>query len=253
MVGVESLSSYILKTCLFCMVENTPESFWTPDNLFTCLQSCLRYLLQWIVNGRCPNYFIPDENMLERLERESIAKVQRALETLISANCKYLPCIRSDGFGPRLEVMVSSQGHSLKQLKGSILNRNRVRDTVTLHLQVNFSKNELFQKVWNGKKTVDCVKALFDLVSDLKGIGVVADHTKEQTAKALSFILPHIEISLMSNIIASECYNSGETLNYLTSGNWEGVALNTDMFSAKLKQATFLHVLGHHQASFCSN
>ena len=126
----------------------------------------------------------------------------------------------------------------------------QARDTVTtLHLQVNFSKNELLQKVCNGKNTDVCVKSLFDLTSGLKGMEMVAGRTQEQTATALSFILPYIEISLMSNVIANECYNPGERLNYITSGKWEEVALSSDRFSAKLKQATFLHMLGHHQAS----
>lgn len=47
----ESLSSYHCKTCMFYMIENTPASFWLPDNLLQCILSCLKlfqYGLKWV-------------------------------------------------------------------------------------------------------------------------------------------------------------------------------------------------------------
>ena len=252
LVGEESLSSYVLKTCVFYMVENTPADFWKPENLLACLQSCLICLQYWVGNGKCPNYFIPEENMLDRLNDGVISRVRTALEIMISANCKYLLYISSDRFGSMLEVIVSEKEHEHESTRDSSdIRRNGVLDTVaTLHVQVNFSRNELLHTVCNGKNNSESIKSLFPLVSDLKRTNVVADHTKEQTAEALNFILPYIELSLMSNIIARDSFVPvGETLKYLTSRKWDEFAFTSDKFSAKLKQATFLHIFGYHQAS----
>ncbi|XP_069140469.1 uncharacterized protein [Argopecten irradians] len=57
------LSSYIMKTVVFHAVEMTPGTFWQEKHIFFCFMLCLNILITWIKLGRCPNYFIQNNNM----------------------------------------------------------------------------------------------------------------------------------------------------------------------------------------------
>ena len=63
----ESLTSYHIKTCMLYMKEKTPAEFWRPENLLGCMLTALKVLSRWAKEGNCPDYFIPDENMFDRL------------------------------------------------------------------------------------------------------------------------------------------------------------------------------------------
>ena len=65
-IGVETLTSYHCKTCMFYMIEKTPSSFWKPHNLLTCVVACLKTISVWVQENNCPNYFIATENILTR-------------------------------------------------------------------------------------------------------------------------------------------------------------------------------------------
>ena len=51
-----------------------------PDNLLTCLLGCLKLIFTWVVNGVCPNYFSPAENMFERLSGGILRKLSHGLQ-----------------------------------------------------------------------------------------------------------------------------------------------------------------------------
>lgn len=57
------LSSYIMKTLMFWMIEETEQSLWQPEQLVYCLQLCLIRLVEWLQDGFCPSYFIPSYNL----------------------------------------------------------------------------------------------------------------------------------------------------------------------------------------------
>ena len=78
------LTSYHCKTCMLYMVETTPMDFWIPKNLLKCLQVCLLKLWQWAKRKRCPNYFIPKENMFDKLAGKDLNLLTNTLQTLLS-------------------------------------------------------------------------------------------------------------------------------------------------------------------------
>ena len=101
----DSLSSYHCKTCLFYLIENTPSSFWIPNNLAACVLMCLRQILLWVVADNCPNYFIPEENMFDRISKELKKKLEITLcVILIFCNIEnLLKQIESDMIGKQLK------------------------------------------------------------------------------------------------------------------------------------------------------
>ncbi|OWF50902.1 uncharacterized protein LOC110449880 [Mizuhopecten yessoensis] len=60
------LCSYFMKILIFVAVENTSQRFWQERNFFLCFWFCFNILIDWVLEGYCPNYFIPAHNMFQR-------------------------------------------------------------------------------------------------------------------------------------------------------------------------------------------
>ncbi|KAK3093965.1 hypothetical protein FSP39_022342 [Pinctada imbricata] len=58
--------SYFMKTTLFYTAEKTSTQNWQLSNLEACFKSCLSVLYNYVDNANCPNYFIPEYNMIKR-------------------------------------------------------------------------------------------------------------------------------------------------------------------------------------------
>ena len=59
---------------MFYMIENTQCDFWVPENLMSCVVMCLRQIMTWVSDENIPNYFIPDENMFDRIKSKKLKK-----------------------------------------------------------------------------------------------------------------------------------------------------------------------------------
>lgn len=80
----------------------------------------------------------------------------------------------------------------------------------------------------------------------------MTEHTREDTIYALSFVLPYLEISLLSvlTVLAKRLHRPNEfLLNLLVSSKWHELSLQSDMFSSMLKQASLLLVAGFYYIS----
>ncbi|KAK3083011.1 hypothetical protein FSP39_011625 [Pinctada imbricata] len=82
----EVLCSYFLKTTLFYTVENTSVQLWQVDDIETCFKSCLSVLFDYVNQGNCPNYFIPEYNMIKKKvnngNRQPLLNVIRFIHTV---------------------------------------------------------------------------------------------------------------------------------------------------------------------------
>ena len=102
-LGEDVLTSYHCKTCLLYLIENTPQVFWTPDNLLICLYECLQKIMECVETRNCPNYFIPAENMFKgRMDEQKRIKLRDLLRLVISSDFKYLLSVRTANLGDRL-------------------------------------------------------------------------------------------------------------------------------------------------------
>ncbi|XP_056016615.1 uncharacterized protein LOC125673122 [Ostrea edulis] len=57
------LCSYHMKTAVFWMIQQNTIPNWCPQNLLKCFWYCFKIILQWVYEGVCPNFFIPENNM----------------------------------------------------------------------------------------------------------------------------------------------------------------------------------------------
>ncbi|CAC5369742.1 unnamed protein product [Mytilus coruscus] len=61
----DTMCSYFMKTVLFWMIEESQISEWQPCKLFECFQACIKRLVFFIQYNILPNYFIPQNNLIE--------------------------------------------------------------------------------------------------------------------------------------------------------------------------------------------
>nr|XP_022338213.1 uncharacterized protein LOC111133820 [Crassostrea virginica] len=57
------LCSYHMKTAIFWAIQQNAIAHWCPQNLLAGFWVCFKLLLQWVYEGYCPNFFIPENNM----------------------------------------------------------------------------------------------------------------------------------------------------------------------------------------------
>ncbi|XP_062595445.1 uncharacterized protein LOC134256798, partial [Saccostrea cucullata] len=57
------LCSYHVNTANFWMLQENIMSQWNPQNLLECFWICFKLILNWVYEGVCPNFFIPENNM----------------------------------------------------------------------------------------------------------------------------------------------------------------------------------------------
>ena len=288
-IGADSLTSYHCKTCLFYVVEETNASDWTSDNILPCLRRCLQYLLDCATKGVCPNYFIPEENMFDgRISEETLSKLRVALEKLLSSNFKFLMHITSDKFGERLHkicITTDSKETEISSMHAERTERSTIHDNGTESSTAYGEESEsstmdeeetessrchsvklsIYMKIYSQLTVARnsilsaCSSTAPDrviqmLLGALKEINVnekVAEHSKEETTKALKLLTPYIELSLMSLMVtqASEKEERGVVWDCLVKGNWTELKQSSDLLSGPLKQATMMFKLGFAEES----
>ena len=250
-LGEKSLSSYHFKTLMFYMIEETPAEFWVEHNLLYCLHHILKRMLIMVGRGVCPNYFIPGENMFEgRISEQMQFKLCGLLRRLIDAKFKYLVTIVTDNLGDRYqEALVSgvqayrfpSVGdfHCKISMHGSAADIFRCR---TLLLCCDAEN----------KPTNAAAQGLYDLKVRLLLSERVTDHSVEEVRRAVSLLLPYVDIQLMSVLVVLAKRRSRSIafiFSLLTSEKWHALSLESDMFSSKLKQASLLCMLEYYEMS----
>ncbi|XP_078320208.1 uncharacterized protein LOC144621267 [Crassostrea virginica] len=57
------LCSYHIKTVIFWVIQQNAVAHWCPQNLLEGFWICSKFLLNWVYEGVCPNFFIPENNM----------------------------------------------------------------------------------------------------------------------------------------------------------------------------------------------
>ncbi|KAK3083409.1 hypothetical protein FSP39_021849 [Pinctada imbricata] len=80
------LCSYFMKTTLFYTAENTPSQLWQVENIDTCFKTCLSVLYDYVYHIYCPNFFIPEYNMMKRkvnhTNRQPLLDIIRSLHDI---------------------------------------------------------------------------------------------------------------------------------------------------------------------------
>ena len=247
----ESITSHHCKTCMLYLIENTPAEFWTPDNLLSCFISCLKLLAVWVEQGNCPNYFLPRENMFEgKIYGDLQADLYETLQKLLSADCSFLVSIKCDKLGQSLIQSCIPRLYT-KEIKPRITDIHKLEIWGALVLDLSKIRHVFLYLNYHSSLEV-CLKKMLNAIQNFITTKRITEHTTEETKRAISLILPFIQHSITANCLALKV-NQGESgsllWNYLSSDVWNEKGTSSDTVSLKLKQATFMHMLGYHSAS----
>ena len=261
----ETLTSYHCKTCMFYCIENTPCEFWISENLVSCLIMCLRQILVWVAEDNCPNYFIPGENMFDRITSKELKKKLEVTLYVILIFCDIevlLQQIKSDEIGKQLRdyevikhrsqhgderflvskrafCIISQRQFKIQQVKLDIMSQV-IAYVLALRNMTLFSlyDRSLAISICNFQKRL----------SELEGMKVITDHSESESKLAVSLYAPCIRLSLLSQMVAERVgYKDGQLEERLMSEDWK--KLDVLDASSKLKQAAAMVTLGYTKSS----
>ena len=251
----DTLTSYHLKTCMLYILENTPSELWVPENLVGCLIMCLRQTHLWIRDENIPNYFIPGENMLDRITKPELRRklAARINWTLICDIHDEVCNLQTDNIGFYLRTLPEGRRDPLVRLHVRVESlRDLLIYTSRARLKITFKY--VYQPY------IECLRydrdsrikhmkeALVHTISDLVGTRRITIHTEEETQRALSLILPFLHLSLLSCEIVQRKDKPTEAVEYILKDN-DWFLADHIYSSAKLKRASALLMLGYQQLS----
>ena len=251
----DTLTSYHLKTCLLYILENTPSELWVPENLVGCLIMCLRQIQLWIRDENIPNYFIPGENMLDRITKPELRrKLAARIDWTLDCDIRNVLCnLQTDNIGSYLRTFPIRRRDPLVRLYVRMISLRSPLITTSLgRLEITFKcvyQPYIECHCYDRDSRIKHMKeALVHTISDLAGTRRITIHTEEETRRALSLILPFLYLSLFSCEIVQRIDKPTEAVKYILMDNSWFLA-DPIYSSAKLKQASALSMLGYQQLS----
>ena len=251
----DTLTSYHLKTCMLYILENTPSELWVPENLVGCLIMCLRQIHLWIRDENIPNYFIPGENMLDRITKPELRQTLAVrIDWILKCAIRDVLCnLQTDNIGYYLMRFPIRRRDPLVRLYVRVSSLREPLTTTSLgRLVITFKcvyqpyseclRDDRDSRIKHMKE------ALVHTISDLVGTRRITIHTEEETRRALSLILPFLHLSLLSCEIVQRIDKPTEAVKYILMDNsW--FLVDPIYSSAKLKQASALSMLGYQHLS----
>ena len=251
----DTLTSYHLKTCMLYILENTPSELWVPENLVGCLIMCLRQINLWIRDEKIPNYFIPGENMLDRVTTPELRlKLAARIDWTLNCDIRDVLCnLQTDNIGYYLRLFPIRRRDPLERLyvrveslRDPLICASQLRLAITFKCVYQpYSECLLYDR---DSRIKYMKEALVHTISDLAGTTRITIHTEEETQRALSLILPFLHLSLVSCEIVQRIDKPTEAVQYILMDNaW--FQADPIYSSAKLKQASALSMLAYRQLS----
>ena len=245
----KTLTSYHCKTAMFYMIENTPQEYWTPENLIRCLTGCLQLIITWIDCGVIPNYFVVAENMCKKTfdkgYRDELTEVCNAFQ---AGNYEYIMSIECECIGLRFRLELDACERS-EDLEISRAIRNFANYWLNAFDPLVFRNYFFLEAKINSADIREGVKGLENLVSFLRE-AEIPFYDEDDTQRVKNLILPHIWYCCQASLISSTAKGSKEMLwDYLHSEDWTRMSHHSDMYSCKLKQASLLCMLEQYDES----
>ena len=237
------------------ILENTPSELWVPENLVGCLIMCLRQIHLWIRDEKIPNYFIPAENMFDRITKpEFRRKLAARIDWILNCALRGVLCnLQTDSIGFYLRLFPIRRSNPLVRLYVRMISlgppliyTSRIRPLITFKCVYKpYSECLRYDR---DSRIKHMKEALVHTISDLSGTRRITIHTEEETQRALSLILPFLYLSLLSCEIVQRIDKPTEAVQYILKDNawFRADPINS---SAKLKQASALSKLGYQQLS----
>ena len=251
----DTLTSYHLKTCMLYILENTPSELWVPENLVGCLIMCLRQIQKWIRDEKIPNYFIPEENMLDRITKPELRqKLAARINRILKWEIRDVLCnLQTDNIGDYLRTFQIRRRDPLLRLPWRVESLilpliYTSADRIGITFKFVYQPYSEYLRYDKDSRIKHMKERLVHNISDLAGTRRITIHTEEETRRVVSLILPFLHLSLLSCEIVQRKDKPTEAVQYILKDNAWFLA-DPIYSSANLKQASALLMLGYQQLS----
>lgn len=84
------LCTFYFKTLMFWACEEKRREFWNEENLENSVGKLLCQMIEWLIERRCPNYFIPENNMIDYLSDDVDLSTEISALLYYRENCSQL-------------------------------------------------------------------------------------------------------------------------------------------------------------------
>lgn len=174
----QSISSYHIKTAIFWSLHHNTFSECHPRNFMQCFWICFKLVIQWVYEGVCPNFFIPENNMfLGKIHGSGQRKLFSKLYVLYEA-----------GHSCLLESF-SIRGVLSARLMNEILipgTNIECANPFLTEIFVGHSINEL--------------RVAFDVQSSLKTLGTIETLVNLKIGRILALVIQQSTVSIFQQI-----------------------------------------------------
>ncbi|KAL3857255.1 hypothetical protein ACJMK2_011946 [Sinanodonta woodiana] len=179
--GREYLTSYHFKTCMFYLIENTPNSLWRPHNLLFCIDLCLKLILSWIECNNCPNYFIHDENMF-------LGRIMGSVQVYIAGI---------------VQGLLMQKGSYITRIPYQNVGENVLRMCMSLPMELDHPNVIAFRTTFSFLAYILDLLCIFAVVNNMRDINILkSSHGPRQDVVN---IVRSLFCSSLGNHIASQC------------------------------------------------
>ena len=233
------ISSFMCKTALLHCIENTQSNLWTEFNLMKCLTHCLQRLYINLVEGNCPHFIIPGNNLMAKKFSVHIKTKLQEILCHITQNIGHaLLNIQIDDLGRRLQIQ-----QLLHPVQSDHLSNYEVSLVYLLSSIWSISKTTcrlVCSILFESLHFSECMEQR--LLQHLQMFTIVHRNGNILEKTATYLLAPPI-CSTLGSIKASldlQTNNrvSSEALHWLHAG------LNSDVCSGRLKLASVLYSMG---------
>ena len=84
-VDNSNMSTYYFKILMFWAYEGKPPEFWLTDSLKSSICEFLNHMIVWMEELICPNYFIPENNMMSHLNKSETESYRTKLLMILTS------------------------------------------------------------------------------------------------------------------------------------------------------------------------
>lgn len=174
----QPISSYHIKTAIFWSLQNNMFSECHPRNFMQCFWICFKLVIQWVYEGVCPNFFIPENNMfLGKIHGHSQRKLFSKLYVLYEA------------------------GHSCLLESFSIrgLLSARLMNEILIHSSNNESSNPFVTEIFVGH-SLNELRFAVDVQTSLKTLETIETLVSLKIGKILALVIQQSTVSIFQQI-----------------------------------------------------
>lgn len=102
---------------MFWVIEGTSSSYWIPQNILLCLNVCIRRLIQFVIEEKCPNYVVTGNNVFHKRLNTSNRGI--LLNVLCEINCNGWQWVLQTETLKRFPYYIASQESNIEMLKST--------------------------------------------------------------------------------------------------------------------------------------